>query len=95
MKKLGLLAVLVATLITVPTVLASSGGTACTNTAAYRHLGLHVNGLSCHAAYKALVKGSQGYSCHTIGQTKRIPVKVKCTSKKHKSSFYIYLAYGG
>ncbi|HEY5188913.1 MAG TPA: hypothetical protein VII87_07765 [Solirubrobacteraceae bacterium] len=95
MKRLSLLAVLVAMLVAVPAVLASSGGTPCTSTASYRHLGLHVNGLSCHAAYQLLVKGSAGYKCHTIGQTKKIPVKYKCVNKKHKSTFYIFLVYGG
>jgi hypothetical protein len=96
MKRLGLLAVLLAMLVVVPTVLASSGGTACTGTAADRHLGLHVSGLSCSAANALLRKGSNSnYVCHSIGQTKKIPVKFKCTRKKHAGTFYIYLVYGG
>jgi hypothetical protein len=95
MKRLGLLAVLLAMLVVVPTVLASSGGTACTGTAADRHLGLHVSGLSCSAAYASLRRGNGGYVCHTIGQTKKVPVKYKCTRKNHARTFYIFLIYGG
>lgn len=53
-------------------------------------------GLTCAAAYKSLTKGGNaGYKCHTIGQTKKLPVLVKCVATKSKHRFYIYKAYGG
>ena len=95
MRKLSLLMTVAAMLIAAPSVLASSAaGRACKGSKAQRQIGLRVHNLSCQAASKSLSTGS-GYNCKTAGQTKMIPYTIKCVSRKHKSTFYSYLFYGG
>jgi hypothetical protein len=97
MKKLGLAVVVSAMLAIAPSVLAHAplSGTACTGTKVDRQISLHVHGLGCSTAYKAVLNAGKGYKCKTVGETKKLPVTEKCVRKKHKSVYYEYLVSGG
>jgi hypothetical protein len=70
-------------------------GSACTRSTAQRSISLHVHGMTCKAAYAALVHGSTKFTCKTEGNASKLPVTEKCTSKKNKSTYYMWLANGG
>jgi hypothetical protein len=97
MKKLGLVATVSAMLAIAPSVLAHAplSGTACRGTKVDRQISLHVHGLGCSTAYKAVRKAGKGYKCKTVGETTKLPVAEKCVSTKHKSVYYEYLVFGG
>ncbi len=97
MKRLGLAATVLAMLAVAPSVFAHAplSGTACTGTKADRQISLHVHGLGCSTAYKAVLKAGKGYKCKTVGETTKIPVTEKCVSTTNKSVDYEYLVFGG
>ncbi|MDQ6605832.1 MAG: hypothetical protein M3Z06_04700 [Actinomycetota bacterium] len=98
MKKLGLLLAVSAMLIATSPAFASSppAGNACKATKAQRQIGLRVHKLSCTSAYRSLTTGAaRAYRCRPVGQTRMIPYTIKCVGRRHKSTYYAYLFYGG
>ena len=70
-------------------------GKACTGSKYARQYSIHVHGMTCSAAVKALTKGATGFTCKTVGNTRKLPVTEKCFKTKHKSTYYEFLASGG
>ncbi len=95
MRKLGPALAVSALLIATPSAFASSPGGACRGTRAQRQIGLRVHKLSCKAAYKSLSTGTTGFRCTPTGQTRLIPYTIKCVRRRHRSTYYAYLFYGG
>ena len=56
---------------------------------------VHAHGLSCKAAKKNLKKGSPGYDCRPVGQTKKPPFTIKCQKMTKPKVWYTFQTNGG
>ncbi len=96
MKKLGLMLTISTMLAVVPSVPgASLAGRPCKGTRMDRQIGLHVHMLTCSTASRSIAHGGSGFRCKPFGQTRMIPYTIRCSSRRHNSTYYLYMFYGG